>query len=536
MEKTTQITIASTGFSLTEAAYEKISRYLESLKAHFAGTPEKDEIMRDIEGRIAEKLLHKRHQVITEDDITAVTTEIGDASEFDENESSEEKRGSRRLYRDTDAAWIGGVASGLGAYFDIDPLWPRLIFLASIFFGGSGILVYVVLWMLIPEAASVSQKLEMRGHAVDLGGIVRVVKENVQDVRESRVVPRIFGMLRRVISMMFRALGKVAGSLFVIGSFFAIMGLLVGVGIVATNWTAPYNDFPLRGVVHDGLIFGILAAGFVAILIPLIAVFALGIRLVRKKTVVPGAIAFGLIGIWALAVSAAGTMGVRAAGDFFEYTRTAPEYRVETTALELSAFTGVSTKTARVTIKTGEQSVEVHGRAVERENTIVEVVDGVLVVSRKDYSGTMCIFCNNDPAEVIITTPDLDSVAIEGGSIWFDDYTDTDLSLEMRYGAMWGTLTANSLDMRSDGGSFNLTLASDTLSIDAEDTRLELDGSADSATISIEDTFFNAERLRLASTTLQAFDSYGTIHAAELEAVSDENSRIVNVATRTLAD
>jgi phage shock protein PspC (stress-responsive transcriptional regulator) len=146
MEKTTQITLASTVFSLTESAYEKLSRYLDSLKEHFAHESDRDEILRDIESRIAEKLLAHKHAVVTEPQIAAVIAEIGDPSDFDDDtdeprEESKKEAGSKKLYRDMDNAWIGGVASGIAAYFDIDPLLIRGIFVLSMFFGGTGVIV-----------------------------------------------------------------------------------------------------------------------------------------------------------------------------------------------------------------------------------------------------------------------------------------------------------------------------------------------------------------------------------------------------------
>jgi phage shock protein PspC (stress-responsive transcriptional regulator) len=539
MEKTIQITIASTGFSLTEGAFAVLSRYLESLKAHFAGTPEKDEILRDIESRIAEKLIHKRHQIVTEDDITAVTGEIGDASEFDDEAEVPKASvsGGRKLYRDMDNAWLAGVSSGIAVYFDIDAFWIRLLFLISLFFGGAGVLLYIILWILIPEATSASQKLEMRGHPVDLEGITRVVKESVENVRESGAIRRLFQGIHALISGFFRVLGKIIGAGFVVGSFFAMIGLMVGLGIVLTNWNAPYNDFPLRGVVSGALLLFGTVAGFFAILIPLILLFSLGIRLVSRKVILPSVVGFGLVGLWALAIAATGTIAATSAGKFYEYQRTNPDYQVETHAVEVPPFSKVNVSDARITIKKGDlQTVEITGRTIERDNTIVEVVDGALVIHRKDYSGKMCIFCNNDPAEVAITTPDLENLFVEGASVRFDQYSDSALYIESFAGHVRGALSSDTLEVKSDGGSFNMTLEIGTLTINAENSRFELDGNTDSAAISIEDTSFSADRLMLASATLQAFDSYGSINAATLESNNDENSRVVNVATRTLTD
>jgi phage shock protein C len=85
------------------------------------------------------------------------------------------------MYRDPDHRIIGGVCSGMGAYWDIDPLVIRIIFAALIFAGGLGALTYVILWVVLPEARTTSEKIEMKGEPVNIHNIKESVKqENVR--------------------------------------------------------------------------------------------------------------------------------------------------------------------------------------------------------------------------------------------------------------------------------------------------------------------------------------------------------------------
>lgn len=539
MEKTIQITIASTTFSLTESAYEKLSGYLETLKAHFVAEPESAEIMRDIESRIAEKLFHKKHAVITEDDITAIVGEIGDVSEFDDElESPEPPKATspRRLYRDMTNAYIGGVSSGIAAYFDIDPLWIRLAFLISLFFGGAGVIIYIILWIIIPEAKSASQKLEMQGRPVDVENIARVVREGVEDVRGSGIIQRFFSLLGRIIRFEFRILGYLLGALLITATFFGTIGLLIGTGVITTNWNAPFNDFPLRGAVSEPLLVMGLIAGFFAILIPLIAIFALGIRLLTRRTILPSIVTFGLIGIWALALSAGGTIAVKAAGDYYAYMETSPDFQSETRTLDVAPFTALAINDAHVVLQSGDaQSVSIEGRAMSMDIVSAEVKDGVLTLTETEDEGGMCIFCSHSSPTITITTPALESVTIDDGSINFQDYRESALTITSKSSLVRGTLDVAILTIDIENGSLHLDLASSALTLTANDAFVNLDGSATTTTISLSDTSLNARTLEITDAHIEADSSRAEINVSgTLEHPRLIDSSITNVGREEL--
>jgi phage shock protein PspC (stress-responsive transcriptional regulator) len=191
MNKTVNINLGGLAFIIDEAAYDRLSAYLQSLQRHFATTDGHEEIMQDIEARVAEILkmkLGSSKQIVTMADIEEVISIIGKPEDMGgENASTSTNTGGqyngemrRRLYRDKDNATVGGVCAGLGAYFDIDPVWLRLIWAVSFFVFGMGFLLYIILWIVIPEAKTPAQKIEMRGDKYDLDSIKRSFKEEGQ--------------------------------------------------------------------------------------------------------------------------------------------------------------------------------------------------------------------------------------------------------------------------------------------------------------------------------------------------------------------
>src|SRR5512147_415022 len=131
MKKTTQIHIGGRHFFIDEDAFQKLNLYLESLKRHFAGEGESgSEVVDDIEQRIAELLESKitqGKQAVTFNDVNEAISTLGNVEDFvfsDEPSGQEvyiNRRDHRRFYRDPDNYYIGGVAGGMGEYFDIDP-------------------------------------------------------------------------------------------------------------------------------------------------------------------------------------------------------------------------------------------------------------------------------------------------------------------------------------------------------------------------------------------------------------------------------
>ncbi len=174
MKKVININFQGRVIPIEEAAYDNLKQYVESLRAFFANEEGKDEIINDIEGRIAElfgELLKKGSTCITNDDVDNIIAGMGRPADFEEEENNTryqtgtetkqagtstgttgaESGGRGRLYRDVNDKILGGVCSGLAAYFRIDPTIVRLIFVLFTFSGGAGILLYILFWVILPS-------------------------------------------------------------------------------------------------------------------------------------------------------------------------------------------------------------------------------------------------------------------------------------------------------------------------------------------------------------------------------------------------
>ncbi len=185
MKKTITVSLGRSVFNLEDDAYNVLNGYLKRLEYHFAKEEGKQEILADIESRIAEHLregIRTEGQVIGLEEVQRVIRIMGDPGEIsgDDNEKgsySTNYQSFRRLYRDVDDRILGGICSGMGHYWRIEPLLFRILFFITLFWGGLGLLTYIILWIVIPPAITTSQKLEMRGEAANADNIGRSFSE-----------------------------------------------------------------------------------------------------------------------------------------------------------------------------------------------------------------------------------------------------------------------------------------------------------------------------------------------------------------------
>lgn len=195
MKKTISINLNGMLFNIDDDAYARLEEYMKRIEAHFAGQDESNEIMNDIEARIAE-LLNERlgggKKAVSINDIEEIIKTMGNPDEFAETEQENQNKQHyhythrpRRLYRDPDNRVLGGVCGGMGAYMNIDPVIFRVIFVIIFFGYGVGLLIYLVLWIVIPEARTTAQKLEMRGDPVNVSNIGSFIKDEFENVKNS---------------------------------------------------------------------------------------------------------------------------------------------------------------------------------------------------------------------------------------------------------------------------------------------------------------------------------------------------------------
>jgi phage shock protein PspC (stress-responsive transcriptional regulator) len=193
MKITVSINLGGYSFNIDEDAYAELKSYLKNLELHFAGEESSSEILSDIETRMAELFRTKitsYKQVINIEDVRQAISVLGTPEDISDTEgpSTRDKfssPGYHRMYRDPDHRIIGGVCSGMGAYWDIDPVIIRVIFVALVLAGGIGALVYLILYIVLPEAKTTAQKIEMKGNPVNIHNIKDSVKKEFDTVRKN---------------------------------------------------------------------------------------------------------------------------------------------------------------------------------------------------------------------------------------------------------------------------------------------------------------------------------------------------------------
>jgi len=192
MKITVSINLGGYSFNIDEDAYDELRRYLKNLELHFAQEESSSEIMSDIETRLSELFRAKMNaykQVISIEDVKEVISILGTPEDIEDNtsRSAGEKfstPGYHRMYRDPDKRMLGGVCAGMGAYWNLDPWLVRLIFVILALAGGIGIITYLILWVVLPEAKSTAQKIEMKGEPVNIHNIKESVRKEFDTVRK----------------------------------------------------------------------------------------------------------------------------------------------------------------------------------------------------------------------------------------------------------------------------------------------------------------------------------------------------------------
>jgi len=332
-------------FHIDENAYQKLQNYLNAVRRSFAGASGEDEIVSDIESRIAElfseKLQHDK-QVVSNKEIDEVIEVMGQPEDYmvDEDIFEEEPRSTRtsshkkrKFYRDVDNKYIGGISSGLGHYFGIDALWVRLIWVALFFIsiGTLAIFSYILLWILIPAAETTAEKIAMTGDPVNISNIEKKIKEGFDSASESvkNVDYEKFGSKAQSgISSFFDAIGTVFMTLFkVFGKFIGVILLLVGTVAVISTLIGMFtmtsfdffnlditNQLDLYDYAPVWPVWVVSVLGFFAVAIPFFFVAYLGLKILVSNLKSIGNIAkFSLLGVWLLSVITLAVFGLKTA-------------------------------------------------------------------------------------------------------------------------------------------------------------------------------------------------------------------------------
>ncbi|WP_316739792.1 PspC domain-containing protein [Pedobacter aquatilis] len=349
MEKTIIINIGNTIIHIEESAYELLKAYLNEVKQHFSNHADDLEIVTDIENRIAELLTEQmeeqKKQVVDASNVNFVIGQMGRVQDFDAVEEGEEEpvintsfhqqATDKKLYRDMDNRVIAGVCAGIAHYLNFDVKWIRIAMFLIAFLGGSGILVYVILWIIMPKAQSRIEKMEMKGETANLQGFQRNLDEELQSVKErlaeaNKHAQPLFSRFGMFIGEFFDWLGSfISGTGKVIFKVIAACIIVFGVGLLLALIvsTAAFMGF-LDSSVYDLFPFSIVSESyrgviifwaFITLFIPLLALVLFSIRVAFNKQAINKTLSFALLIIWLAGVAGTGYYVAKISSEFKEH-------------------------------------------------------------------------------------------------------------------------------------------------------------------------------------------------------------------------
>jgi phage shock protein PspC (stress-responsive transcriptional regulator) len=331
MNKTVSINLGGFFFHIDEDAFQKLNRYFDAIRQSLSADG-RDEIMSDIESRIAELLTEKlknEKQVVSLREVDEVIIIMGRPEDYrlDDEEkgpgtnvppfSSYPYGKTKKFYRDEEAGLIGGVCAGLGHYFKVDPLWIRIICIVSLLLSfGSSILIYLLLWILIPKAVTTTEKLEMTGEPINISNIEKKVREGIDEIAAKLQgvdydklganakygAERVGSGIGKVFSVAFTSLAKVIGAIISV-----ISAILLGVAVVmllSLLFTSSFKNSIwyswLHGFNYSETPVGLLGtAAFFVIAIPLFVLFLLGLKILVNNSKPVGAVTrLTLLVVW----------------------------------------------------------------------------------------------------------------------------------------------------------------------------------------------------------------------------------------------
>jgi phage shock protein PspC (stress-responsive transcriptional regulator) len=343
MNKTININLGGIFFHIDEVAYQKLRLYLDAIRRSLSNDPQgRDEILNDIEHRIGELLSERvkdQRQVVNENNIDEITKIMGkpedylvDEEIFDDEPTYRSRTSHKKLFRDTDDKFLGGVCSGLAHYIGIDIIWMRIIWLILLFFFGTGVLIYILLWILIPVAETTAEKLQMKGEPVNISNIERKIREEFQDV-SSRVKDGVNDVTEKVkssefkknveskaksgfseildtcvnvLTAIFKVFGKFLGGILIFLAAVTLIALIFGAFSVGSFEIIGIDDFVhYPPFFYDSIIPSWLLTifGFFAVGIPFVVLFMVGLKILSSNVKsFSSTTKLSLLGVWIVSI------------------------------------------------------------------------------------------------------------------------------------------------------------------------------------------------------------------------------------------
>ncbi len=262
MNKVLNINLGGLPFTIDDEAYRMLENYLQSLHNHFRASEGYEEIMNDIEARLAELIKEGmgKRGIVTHQDVKNAVSVMGKPEDFgaesvDETQSTSSEgahtEGSKksssttsgtpfqtgkRLFRDDAHKMVGGVCSGLAAYFGIEVVWLRIVWAMLFFFGGTGLILYVILWAVLPSAKTTADRLAMRGEPIDVNNIAKTVgtsfekfSEKVNEFGKPENQERFQQQVQQIVTNVGNVLKAIISGL---GGMGRVFGIIIAVALV----------------------------------------------------------------------------------------------------------------------------------------------------------------------------------------------------------------------------------------------------------------------------------------------------------------
>lgn len=308
MNKTIIININGIVFHIEEDAYEVLRTYMTEVKRHFAYSPDSEEIVTDIENRLAEmfneRLAKDQKQVIVLADVLFVTGTMGNVNDFEiDDDDDNNPRFGRKLFRDAEDKILGGICAGLGHFFHIEARWMRLIAISLIFFGGIGLPIYLILWIIMPAAITRADKMAMKGEPINIQNFKKNFDEEIEGLRggfhraHSEVRPAIYQIGKFIVSIATLFI-KFIVAMVAFAGILAMIALFIGLIVFLGYWNSnELNTFPFN-IVNPGYKSVLAFSFFIIVFIPIVALVIFALRVLIKRIQVSKTVYFSMLIVW----------------------------------------------------------------------------------------------------------------------------------------------------------------------------------------------------------------------------------------------
>lgn len=296
MNEITKIHLGRQAFTIAVDAHKALQEYLHAIKR--AGG---DDVIEEVELRMAELLIERGVQgdkVVLLQDVTYLKEQLGEPGAFgdDTERPAEDTATSKRLFRDTQNGMLAGVCAGIAKYLGTDPVLVRLAFVALVLLGASGILLYIVLWLIVPEAKSNGDRLQMQGKPVT----VDTLKEVVDRADVKGAAKRAGQTVGEAVGTVLKVLLGVIGVIMTISGIAMLMGLLTMGTYLLVHGVQVNNQFvfpvgTLETIVAIcALMVGLLLAIFLAVS---------GLAMLKRRWPLPGWAIGSLVALFVVSAS-----------------------------------------------------------------------------------------------------------------------------------------------------------------------------------------------------------------------------------------